>query len=93
MWSVYIDAVEAHLPQAALVFDRFHLSQHLSRAVDEVRRQTWRQLHGAKKAEFKHARSLWLWLSPLEDPETIAASCAVLTRDLLRSLEAASRGG
>jgi len=41
MWSVYIDAVETHLPQAALVFDRFHLSQHLSRAVDEVRRQTF----------------------------------------------------
>ena len=30
MWSIYIDAVAAHLPQAALVFDRFHLSQHLA---------------------------------------------------------------
>jgi transposase len=58
MWSVYIDAVETHLPQAALVFDRFHLSQHLSRAVDEVRRQAWRQLQGAEKIEFKHTRFL-----------------------------------
>lgn len=67
MWSVYIDAVETHLPQAALVFDRFHVSQHLSRAVDEVRRQTWRQLQGAEKVEFKHTRFLWL-----KNPENLA---------------------
>ena len=30
MCSVYIDAVEAHLPPAALVFDRFHLSHSIS---------------------------------------------------------------
>ena len=60
MWSIYIAAVEAHLPQAALVFDRFHLTQHLSRAVDAVRRQTWRELEGPEKAEFKHTRFLWL---------------------------------
>jgi transposase len=40
--------------------DRFHLSQHLSRAVDEVRRQTWRGLAGREKAEFKRTRFLWL---------------------------------
>jgi transposase len=60
MWAVYIDAVQRHLPQAALVFDRFHLTQYLSRAVDEVRRQTWRQLAGRQKAEFKQTRFLWL---------------------------------
>jgi transposase len=42
------------------LFDRFHLSQHLSRAVDEVRRQSWRRLEGPAKAEFKHTRFLWL---------------------------------
>ena len=67
MWSVYIDAVETHLPQAALVFDRFHLSQHLNRAVDEVRRQAWRQLDGADKAAFKRTRFLWL-----KNPENLA---------------------
>jgi transposase len=67
MWSIYIDAVEAHLPQAAIVFDRFHLSQHLSRAVDEVRRRTWRHLPGIEKAEFKRTRFLWL-----KNPENLA---------------------
>jgi transposase len=60
MWAVYIDAVRTHLPQATLVFDRFHLSQHLNRAVDEVRRQTWRQMAGREKAAFKKTRFLWL---------------------------------
>ncbi len=60
MWAVYIDAIRTHLPEATIVFDRFHLSQHLSRAVDEVRRQTWRQLEGPEKAEFKKTPFLWL---------------------------------
>jgi len=60
MWAVYVEAVQQHLPHATLVFDRFHLTQHLSRAVDEVRRQTWRQLAGRAKAEFKQTRFLWL---------------------------------
>jgi transposase len=60
MWSVYIDAVKGHLPEATIVFDRFHLSQYLSRAVDEVRRQTWRRMQGREKAEFKRTRFLWL---------------------------------
>jgi transposase len=60
MWAVYIDAVRLHLPQATLVFDRFHISQHLNRAVDEVRRQAWRQMAGREKAEFKRTRFLWL---------------------------------
>jgi transposase len=79
MWSVYIDAVETHLPQAALVFDRFHVSQYLSRAVDEVRRQTWRELQGAEKVEFKHTRFLWL-----KNPENLAPDERTRLSALLR---------
>jgi len=60
MWAIYIEAVEARLPWATLVFDRFHVVQHLNRAVDEVRRQTWRQLRGEERIAFKKTR--WLWL-------------------------------
>jgi transposase len=60
MWAVYIDAIQTHLPEATIVFDRFHLSQHLSRAVDYVRRRTWRQMAGREKVEFKRTRFLWL---------------------------------
>lgn len=60
MWAVYIDAVQKHLAHAQLVFDRFHVVQHLSRAVDDVRREAWRALSGPDKSAFKKTR--WLWL-------------------------------
>lgn len=60
MWAVYLEAVRAHLPKAFVVFDRFHVVQHLNRAVDEVRRQAWRNLRGEEKSAFKRTR--WLWL-------------------------------
>jgi len=60
MWAVYLDAIRTHLPQALIVFDRFHVVQHLNRAVDDVRRETWRRLRGADRAAFKRTR--WLWL-------------------------------
>jgi hypothetical protein len=40
MWEAYIQSTRAHLPDAdrKIVFDRFHIAQHLNDAVDEVRR-------------------------------------------------------
>jgi transposase len=60
MWAPYLTAVRTHLPAAQVVFDRFHVVQHLNRAVDAVRRQTWRTLSGDAKTAFKRTR--WLWL-------------------------------
>lgn len=79
MWAVYIDAVRAHLPQATLVFDRFHITQYLNRAVDEVRRQTWRQMAGREKAEFKRTRFLWL-----SNPENLRREARTRLSGLLR---------
>lgn len=41
MWDPYVASVTAHLPAAAgkIVFDKFHIAQHLGDAVDKVRRQ------------------------------------------------------
>jgi transposase len=60
MWKPYLNATEENLPQATIVFDRFHVVQHLNRAVDDVRRATWRELQGDEKKAFKRTR--WLWL-------------------------------
>jgi len=79
MWAVYIDAVQTHLPTATIVFDRFHLSQYLSRAVDDVRRQTWRRLAGRDKVEFKRTRFLWL-----ANPENLARAERTRLSGLLR---------
>ena len=40
MWEPYIRSTRAHVPGAAgkIVFDKFHVAQHLGQAVDDVRR-------------------------------------------------------
>jgi len=41
MWDPYIASLRAHVAEAdrKIVFDKFHVAQHLSQAVDEVRRK------------------------------------------------------
>lgn len=44
MWEPYVRSTLAHLPEAArkIVFDKFHVAQHLGKAVDEVQRREQR---------------------------------------------------
>jgi transposase len=60
MWAPYAKAVREHVPQAQVLFDRFHVVQHLNRAVDEVRRSEMRRLSQEEKVTFKHTRFLLL---------------------------------
>jgi transposase len=60
MWAAYLRAVRERAPQAEILFDRFHLVQHLNRAVDEVRRQEMRRLSARERVFFKHSRFLLL---------------------------------
>jgi transposase len=56
----YIKAVGEHLPEAAIVFDRFHVQRLVSDAVDAVRREQLRDLRGTAegKALFRSRFSL-----------------------------------
>ncbi len=70
MWAPYAVVVQRCAPQAAPVFDRFHLVRHLNTAVDEVRRAEVRRLRGAARQVIKGTRYLLLknpWnLTPTE---------------------------
>lgn len=55
MSKSYISAVGEFLPQADIVFDRFHICKKLNEAVDEIRRTEQRQYD-----ELKKSRYLWL---------------------------------
>lgn len=56
----YINSVREHAPQAALVFDRFHIERHLNEAVNEVRKhEFWRQ--GGRMRELVRGKK-WLLL-------------------------------
>lgn len=60
MWAAYAKAVATHLPRAQVLFDRFHVVQHLNRAVDEVRRAEMRRLGRRERVYFKRIRFLLL---------------------------------
>jgi transposase len=80
MWAVYITAVREQLPKARLVFDRFHVVQHLNRAVDDVRRACWHELTGEEKSAFKRTRWLWLknpWNLTRPESRRLSALCRV----------------
>ena len=47
MSKAYIGAVKQWCPHARLVLDRFHIVKALNEAVDEVRKQQWRELKGS----------------------------------------------
>lgn len=58
MWAPYLASVRRHVPKATVVFDRFHIVQHLSRAVDDVRRQVVATL--APEERFAVKKSRWI---------------------------------
>ncbi|MGH3791219.1 MAG: ISL3 family transposase [Pseudonocardiaceae bacterium] len=55
MSTAFISGIRAHLPNARMTFDRYHLAATLSEAIDTVRRH-----EVTTRPELKHTR--WLWL-------------------------------
>ena len=60
MWRAYINAAAQYLPDADIVHDRFHISQHLNQAIDKVRRQEHKILSQQKDDTLKNSKYLWL---------------------------------
>jgi len=60
MWEPYVQSRRAHLPEAdtKIVFEKFHVVQHLREAVDHVRRGEHRAL---KTASYFHCGGLDLY--------------------------------
>ena len=56
MSEAFLAGVLKHLPGAEITFDRYHIRQHLSKAIDEVRRAEAQQHKGL----LKNTRYLWL---------------------------------
>lgn len=62
MWPAYINSTQTHVAEAdeKIVFDKFHIAQHLGDAVDQVRRQEQRVLMQQGDDRLKHSKYLWL---------------------------------
>jgi transposase len=58
MSAAYIGAIEKHCPNATLVLDRFHIVKALNQALDEVRKEQWREASDPERKILKGLR--WL---------------------------------
>ena len=55
MSEAYITVVTQQVPQAQIVFDRFHVQQLVNEALDETRREEWRRL---REVDEQHAKTV-----------------------------------
>jgi transposase len=53
MWKPFRNATAAHAPQAAILFDKFHIMRHLGEALDKVRKAEYRRLSGKSRSFIK----------------------------------------
>jgi transposase len=78
--GAYRAAVEAHLPQADIVFDKFHLIKNLGEVIDKVRRRTQAQANAEGRAFLKGQR-----YNLLRNPENLSADGRRQLNTLLRA--------
>ena len=53
MWKPFRLATNAHAPQAAILFDKFHVMRHLGAALDQVRKSEYARLQGRGRRYIK----------------------------------------
>ena len=53
MWKPFRLATNAHAPQAAILFDKFHVIRHLGEALDAVRKSEYARLRGRERRYIK----------------------------------------
>jgi transposase len=53
MWKPFRNATLAHAPQAAILFDKFHIMRHLGEALNKVRKHEYARLSGRERRFIK----------------------------------------
>jgi transposase len=53
MWKPFRNATQKHAPQAAILFDKFHVMRHLGEALDKVRKAEYARLSGKDRRFIK----------------------------------------
>lgn len=79
MWKPYLKAIPQHAKNALNILDRFHISQKLSKGIDQVRATETRALvKKGKEIILKHSR----W-ALLKNPENLTDNQKIKLKDLL----------
>ena len=80
MWKPFRHSTEHHAPQAAIVFDKFHVLRHLSEALDTVRKQEYGRLKGKDRTFIKGQK-----YALLSNAENVTGDAKTNLKKLLRA--------
>jgi transposase len=61
MWQAFENSVRSNVPDAEIVYDKFHIAKYLNEAVDKVRRAEHKQLKSEGNETLTGTRQLWLF--------------------------------
>ena len=50
MWKPFTNSVMKNVPNARVIFDKFHIMRHLSKVLDETRRTKYKRLSGKDRS-------------------------------------------
>jgi transposase len=53
MWKAFHNSTSKHAPQAAILFDKFHVIRHLNEALDKIRKSEYARLSGKDRRFIK----------------------------------------
>jgi transposase len=53
MWKPFRHSTQAHAPQVAILFDKFHVLRHLGEALDKIRKAEYARITGPKRKFIK----------------------------------------
>jgi transposase len=59
-WRAFINGAEKHVPEAAIVHDKFHIMKYMNEAVDKVRREEHKILTAQNNGTLGGTKYLWL---------------------------------
>jgi len=80
MWKAFEKSAKNNAPQAAILYDKFHILKHLSDALDEVRKKEYARLTGDKRKYIKGTK--WILLS---NRENLTHDGKVSLKELMRA--------
>ena len=56
MWKAFRNSTLKNAPEAFIIYDKFHIISHLSKALDQVRREEYKRLSGKDRSYIKGQR-------------------------------------
>jgi transposase len=80
MWKPFENSAAVNIPQAAILYDKFHIIKHLGEAIDKIRKQEYKRISGNKRRFIKGQK-----YHLLSHQENLTLSAKIALKTLLKA--------